>query len=93
MHDPYESKYYRVIRPLMVSVGLALAISGLALVLQVLVWLCIPPLTDVSFSVACAPHHALKHSAVLFLAVFASTFFVYLFKNWQRVFIRADKLE
>ena len=58
------------IRATIVSAVLAGAISSLAFGAQVLVWRNIPPLTEVSLSLAFAPHYALRHSVGLFVIVF-----------------------
>ena len=64
----------RIMRGAIVSVALTIVIFFALFGAQVFVWWSIPPITVVSISHACAPHHAYRNcvdfSSVVFVVIF-----------------------
>jgi len=77
----------RLVRSLLVSAGLAVALAGVAFFVQLLIWWYIPPISDVSLSLACAPHHAIRNSEYLFKIVFVGILAVCLIRDTRLVLV------
>lgn len=77
----------RLIRSLLVSAGLAVALAGVAFFVQFLIWSYIPLISDASLSLACAPHHAIRNSAYLFKIVFVGILAVCLIRDTRLVLV------